>query len=114
MSENDEEENTNIDPRLSNNYKGNLLEVNSVRGYKMNSAYFDTQKRRRCKAKQLSHPYIAIEIAKINPHSLKETGSRTDLKVMADTGAMYSLFTFDAIRKLGINAYTLKPTNVEI
>ena len=63
---------------------------------------------------ELTHPYIAIQAAHINPNSLQETSLTIDLKVMADTGAMCSIFTFDAIRNLGVEPLGLKPCDVSI
>ena len=63
---------------------------------------------------ELTHPYIAIKVAHINQKSLQEISHSIDLKVMADTGAQCSIFTFGAIRSLGVEPLGLKPSDVSI
>ena len=70
------------------------------KGYNVNSAYYDQQMERWIDDKELTHPYIAIKAAHINPNSLQEKSHTINLKVMVDAGAMCSIFTFEAISSL--------------
>ena len=84
------------------------------KGFNINSAYYDEITDKWIDDTELTHPYIAIQAANINPNSLQETSHTIDLKVMADTGAMCSIFTFDAIRSLGVEPVGLKSCDISI
>ena len=52
--------------------------------------------------------------AQINPKSLQEISHTMDIKAMADTGAQCSIFTFGAIRSMGVEPLGLKQSDVSI
>ena len=53
--------------------------------------------------RRASHPYIKVNMTKINPHRSNRVESETkQLCVMADSGAMCTLLTFDTCRQLGV------------
>merc|ERR1712105_154584 len=62
----------------------------------------------------VTHPYIAIQFSQINPRTLQEISHTMDIKAMADTGAQCSIFTFGAIRSLGVEPLSLKRSDVSI
>ena len=110
-----------LDPWLTKPYEGKPLSVKSLtlkcnmnKGYNANSAYYDHRMNRWIDNMELTHPYIPIKAAHINPKSLKETSKSINLKVMADTGAMCSIFTFEAIRDLGVEPLGLRTCDVSI
>ena len=70
-----EEEIIKQDPWLQKDYVGKPLSVKSLRiymnkGYNVNSAYHSEQMDRWIDDEAITHPYIAINIAQINPRSL--------------------------------------------
>ena len=116
-----EQENVKIekDPWLNENYVGKPLSVKSLRirmnrGYNVNSTYHNEDMDRWVDDEQITHPYIAIKITQINPRSLQEISHTMDIKAMADTGAQCSIFTFGAIRSLGVEPLGLKQSDVSI
>ena len=116
-----------MDPWLNQDYNGKPLKVNSLRirtnkgfqvggnkGYNVNSAYYDKGIERWVGDEDITHPYIAIKVAEINPRSLKETSYTTEMKAMADTGAQCSIFSFEAVRSMGIDPLSLRESDVSI
>ena len=54
-------------------------------------------------SRRASHPYIKVNMIMINPHRNNQAESETkQLCVMADSGAMCTLLTFDTCRQMGI------------
>ena len=126
---NQDPEPTNIktDPWFNKDCNGKPLEVKSLRmnmnrgirvggnrGYNFNSAYYDKTIGRWVGDEDITHPYIDIKMVEINPKSLKESSRTIDMKAMADTGAQCSIFTFEAVRAMGIEPEKLKESDVSI
>ena len=62
-------------------------------------------------SRRSSHPYIKVNMTKINPHKYNQAESETkQLCVMANSGAMCTLLTFDTCRQMGIDPESL-PTS---
>ena len=124
IGDNNEEPGTNeekikSDPWLNEEYKGKPLKVKSLRvrmnkGYNVYSTYHNTEMNKWIDDENITHPYIAIEFSQINPRLLQEISHTMDIKAMADTGAQCSIFTFGAIRSIGVEPLGLKQSGISI
>ena len=120
----DKEEDIKTDPYLNEEYKGKPLKVKSLQvnmnkvkpkqGYTVCSTYHNTKMNQWVNEENVTHPYIAIQFSQINPRTLQEISHKLDIKAMADTGAQCSIFTFGAIRSIGVEPTGLKPSGVSI
>ena len=76
------------------------IPTNNVR---VNTCYMDKTTGKWIEVRRASHPYIKVNMTKINPHRSNRAESETkQLCVMADSGAMCTLLTFDTCRQLGV------------
>ena len=66
-------------------------------------------------SRRASHPFISVNMTKINPYrGNRSEGETKQLCVMADSGAMCTLLTFDTIRSMGIDPEKLETSTVSI
>ena len=67
------------------------------------TCYLDKATGKWVESRRASHPYIKVNMTKIDPHRKNQAESETkQLCVMADSGAMCTLLTFDTCRQMGI------------
>lgn len=64
-------------------------------------------------SRRASHPFIKVNMTKINPFKgNRSEGETKQICVMADSGAMCTLLTFDTCRSMGIEPETLPTSTV--
>lgn len=80
---------------------------------KVLTCYLDKASGKWIKGRRVSHPYISVNVTKINPHrNNKRESDTTKLCLMADSGAMCTLLNFETVRSMGINLEKLEASTV--
>ena len=68
------------------------------------TSYFDHNAQQWLKTKRATHPFISVEMTKINPRNNNRSDSKTTTQcVMTDSGAMCSLLNFKMVEDMGLN-----------
>ena len=79
------------------------------------TSYLDLETGKWHESKRASHPFLAVEITKINPKRRNECEEFTaSLQLMADSGAMCSLLNYESVRAMGLEPDMLEKSNVSI
>ena len=88
---------------LDNVLQSETIRTNSVKSsVRVQTCYMDKATGRWIEVRRASHPYIKVNMSKINPRTNKAETETKQLCVMADSGAMCTLLTFDTCRQLGV------------
>ena len=75
------------------------------------TCYMDKTTGKWVEGRRSSHPYIKVNMTKINPNrGNRAEGDAKQLCVMADSGAMCTLLTYDTCRQMGVRPEEL-PTS---
>ena len=79
------------------------------------TSYYDHKTDKWYEDNRASHPFISVDVTKINPMKRNKCKDYTaNLHLMADSGAMCSLLNYDAVRGMGIVPENLELSNVSI
>ena len=79
------------------------------------TCYLDRSSGKWVEASRASHPFISINVTKINPHQNNKKESDTKkLCLMADSGAMCTLLNFETVKSMGIVPESLETSQVSI
>ena len=79
------------------------------------TSYLDLASGKWHESTRASHPFLAVEITKINPKRRNEVENfSARLQLMADSGAMCSLLNYESVRAMGLDPEKLEKSNVSI
>ena len=82
---------------------------------KVITCYLDKASGKWIEARRSSHPFISVNVTKINPQgNNRKEGGTTKLCLMADSGAMCTLLNYDTVKKMGIDPKKLEASSVSI
>ena len=79
------------------------------------TSYLDLATQKWHESKRASHPFLEVDVSKINPKKRNEIENfSARLQLMADSGAMCSLLNYESVRAMGLEPEKLEKSNVSI
>ena len=113
---NSEEQVDILDNQSTPDTQVNALRVlPSTTDFSVLTSVFDQKAGKWRESSRVTHPFISVEVTKIDPYNRNKSSSPTTTQcLMADSGAQCSLLNFKTVRKMQIDPEKLEKSDVSI